>query len=285
MTKQEAINRLLPKANELNQKYGLHVSMILAQIIQESGSLKNAPGNNFLGIKAPAGTPEDKKQLLWTTEYINGKWQKVQCWFMKYESLEACMDRYAKILLLGRYKQTRESKDWWDSTNYVRLNGYASSPYYTESLRKNILSYKLYQYDWFHKPDEPIFPGYNFTWKETFSNVFFGGKKYYRVIEPYKEYWGNVEKLATQLQIVRFYFGSPMKIERWFSIKDYNSFIGGASESQHLTANGADCIKPANATMAQYLEAVKNKTDIKGIGIGRNYLHLDLRKQSASWTY
>jgi hypothetical protein len=284
MTKQEVIDRLLPKANELNALYGLHVSMTLAQVINESGWLKHAPGNNFLGIKAPAGTPADKKQLLWTYEWTGSKFEKVQCWFMKYESLEACMDRYAKILLLPRYKQTLESKDWWDSTNYVRLNGYATSPAYTTGLRKTILSYKLYQYDWKHAYNEPIFPGFNFTWGEAFSNVFFNGRKYYRVIEPYPEYFDNVEGLAIQLQIVRFHFAKPMKVESWFRIRDYNSYIGGASQSQHLTANAADVVR--NSNMAEFLKAFEDKTDVTGIGIMKNGLHVDRRKgKRIYWTY
>ena len=285
MTKQQVIDRLLPKAAELEALWGLHIPMTLAQVINESGWLKNAPGNNFLGIKAPAGIPEDKKQLLWTYEWTGAKFEKVQCWFMKYDSLEACMDRYAKILLLPRYKQTLESKDWWDSTNYVRLNGYATSPNYTTSLRKLILSYKLYTLDWKHDPDEPIYPGYNFTWKETFSNVVFNGKKYYRVIEPYPEYWDNVTKLATQLQIVRHHFGKPMKIESWFRIAEYNAYIGGASQSQHLTANATDVVR--NSNMADFLKAFEDKTDVTGIGVMKNGLHVDRRKGTKRiyWTY
>lgn len=283
MTKSEVIKKLLPGAKRLNEEYGLHISMTLAQIIQESGWLKNAPGNNFLGIKAPLDkngnptVPEEKRQLLKTTEFINGKPQKVYCWFMKYESLEACMERYAKILMLLRYKETRESKDWWDSTNYVRLNGYATSPYYTHSLRKLILAAKLYQYDWKHGYDEPIYPGYNFTWGETFSNVLFDGKKYYRVIEPYEEYWGNVRQLVIRLQTLRFHYGRPIKVERWFSIPSYNAYIGGISDSQHLIALAGDIVKPSNATMGDFIEEAK-KTDVTGIGIMTRGLHLDLKK-------
>ena len=85
------INRLLPKAKELNENFGLHVSMTIAQVVRESGWLEHAPGNNFLGIKVPKDSsgspvstfPKDKMQLLWTTEWSNGKWIKIQDWFVK----------------------------------------------------------------------------------------------------------------------------------------------------------------------------------------------------------
>lgn len=254
-TKTEAINRLLPKAKELKRNFGLHVSMTIAQIVQESGWLKHASGNNFLGIKVPKvkvngilvpdpKIPENRMQLLWTYEWQNGKWVKVQDWFMKYDSLEDCMDRYAKILLLPRYKDTLDSKDWWNSTNYVRLNGYATSPNYTVSLRRVILESKLYELDWIYPYDTPINPGSKFVWGETHSNVIFNGKKYYRVIEPYPEYFDNVHKLTTQLDIVRYHFGLPIRIERWFSTPEYNATLPGSSPtSQHLYANAADTIK------------------------------------------
>ena len=231
--------------------------------------------------------PNKAKYLYsWTTEFINGKPQRVQCWFMTYPTLEACMLRYAKILLLSRYKETLKSKDWWDSTNYVRINGDATSPFYTHSLRKLILSSKLYEYDWIHAYNENIHPGENFDWGETFSNVLFDGRKYYRVIESYEQYWENIKNMATLLQVLRFHFGKPIKVERWFSIPSYNAYIGGVSDSQHLIANAADVVRPSNATMGQIIEEAK-KTNARGIGIMKNGLHIDLKKnvKRSIWYY
>jgi len=287
MTKLEVISRLLPKAVELNELHGLHVSMTLAQVMHESGWLAHAPGNNFLGIKWTAGLPLDRRQLLWTTEYINGKWVKVQCWFMTYPTLEDCMDRYAKILLLPRYKQTLGSKDWWDATNYIRLNGYAISPAYSDSLRNVILSNKLYEYDWIHAYNEDIIPGGNFTWGETFSAVKYKGKYYKRVIEPYPEYFDNVKGIAVLLQILRYATGSyPIRIASWFRIRDYNSSEDGAADSQHLYANAADPHKSYKVKMGDFVNEAK-KTDATGIGIGNGWLHLDKKKNIARriWYY
>ena len=60
MTKQEVIDRLLPKAYELHALYGIQIPQTLAQVINESGWLKHAPGNNFLGIKVPKVTINGK---------------------------------------------------------------------------------------------------------------------------------------------------------------------------------------------------------------------------------
>lgn len=297
MTKQEVINRLLPKALEIKKIANLFASMTIAQIVLESGWLKYAPGNNFLGIKVPKvkineeyvpdpKIPKDRIQKLLTTEWVNGVWKKTYDWFMNYASLEDCMDRYVKILELSRYKQTRESKDWWSSTNYVRINGYATSPNYTMSLRKIILENKLYQYDWEHGYNEQIIKNGNFSWGETFSNVFFNGKKYYNVIEPYPEYWNNVVNLAKLIQPIRDKFGRPIKVESWFRIAEYNPIVGGGSDSQHLIANAFDTVKPSNATLQQYLDEVR-KTDATGIGIMKRGLHIDLKKnvKRREWYY
>jgi len=301
MNKQEFIEESIYYLTELKKDNPwLLVSMGVAQGGRESGWGKHAPGNNFLGIKAPKikkgdvwivdpAIPKDRIQKLLTWEWSakEGKFVQVYDWFMNYPSLQACFERYVKIISGSRYKDVRNSKDWWDATNYVRLNGYATSPGYTDSLRSDILSNKLYQLDWKHDYAEPINPGSNFTWGETFSNVFFNGKKYYRVIEPYSQYWDNVKKLAIQLQIVRFNFSYPIKIESWFRIPAYNPIVGGAPDSQHLYANAADTIKPFRVTSKDYLDCVLNKTSITGIGIQKSgSLHLDLKKvKRRIWYY
>jgi hypothetical protein len=288
MTKTEVINKLTPIIDNLANEHDWITgkeAMVMAQILIESNWLKATHQGNCLGIKWTPKQPESRKQMLWTKEYVNGKYISVLAPFMTYPSIEDCIESgYIKTLSLARYKQTRESKDWWEATNYIRLNGYATSISYTNTLRNMVLSHKLYELDWQHAYNEPIFPGFNFTWGETFGNVYFNGKKYYRVIEPYPEYWDNVESLAIQLQIVRFHFGKPMKVESWFRIRDYNSYIGGSAQSQHLTANAADVVR--NSNMADFLKAFEDKTDVTGIGIMKNGLHVDKRPgKRIYWTY
>ena len=266
----------------------LKVSMGVAQGGRESGWGKHAPGNNFLGIKAPKikkgdtwivdpKIPKDRIQKLLTWEWDNG-WVQVYDWFMNYPSLEDCFLRYVKILSGSRYKSTRETKDWWDSTMQVRLNGYATSPGYTDSLRTDILQNKLYELDWVHAYNEDIKPGYNFTWGETFSDVYFKGRHYIRVIEPYPELWPNVLKQADQLQVLRFWCGTPIICNEWFRIRDTNSYVGGASQSRHLFADATDMPYPRGKTRSETINFIKTRTSFKGLGyISNKSIHVDTR--------
>ena len=290
MTKTEVINKLKPIINNLADKHRWLVgkkSLALAQVIIESGWLKHARGNNCLGIKVPKSKIGVWKnvQLLWTSEWVNGKYVRVQCWFMTYPSIEACIESgYIKVLSLSRYKQTRESIDWWDATNYIRINGYATSPSYSNTLRKAILGNKLYEIDFRHEPDSQITE--DFKYKETFSNVRIGNKTYYRVIETPPKYDENRLNLMTQYQIGRDYIGKPFIITPKgcvYRIDEYNVQTGGSSKSQHKTANGGDVYTPRGITTWEFYKIMTNKTTIKGVGYDGNWLHLDARKVKAFW--
>lgn len=301
MNKQEFIDEASYWLEEFKKDYPwLKVSMGVAQGGRESGWGKHSPGNNFLGIKAPKikkgdvwivdpKIPVDRIQKLRTWEWSakEGKFVQIYDWFMNYPSLRDCFERYVKILDGPRYKQTRESKDWWDSTNYVRLNGYATSPGYTDSLRTDILQNKLYELDWVHDYNDPIRPGYNFTWGETFSDVYFKGRHYIRVIEPYPELWLNVEKQAEQLQVLRYWCGTPIICNEWFRIPDTNAHVGGSSLSRHKTADATDLPYPKGKTRSETINFVKTRTSFKGIGyISNRSIHLDTREgKLVEWNY
>jgi flagellum-specific peptidoglycan hydrolase FlgJ len=50
MTKNEVINFLIPEANIVNSLCKNKQSVFMAQVIQESGWLEHAPGNNALVV-------------------------------------------------------------------------------------------------------------------------------------------------------------------------------------------------------------------------------------------
>lgn len=294
MTNQEAIDRILPKARELNSLYGFHVSMTLMQVMQESGWLKYAPGNNFLGIKVPTDAkgnisptwPADKKQLLWTSEWKNGAYVRLQCWFVKYASLEECMNRYAKILLLDRYTETRASVDWYDSTYFISHNGYATSPGYTFNLRNGILLNKLYKYDWKQDPYSQVSPKTpNIQWWETYSHVMFNNIKYRNIFEPLEIYKPGVIQLAEVLQPMRTAMNTPFDFSNWYRIYSYNGVAGGVEDSKHRFAIAAD-IKPRNGNRARLFELANKVELIHGLGVGSDWMHLDIRKEyKRIWYY
>jgi len=294
LTKTQAINILKPIINNLAKKHDWiegKKSLVMSQILLESGWLRHAPGNNCLGIKVPESKIElwQNKQLLWTKEWDKetGKYKRVKAWFMTYPSVEDCIESgYIKTLSLSRYKDTRESLDWWEATDWIKRNGYATSPAYTENLRKTILKNKLYEIDFRHKPDNKITE--NFKYYETFSNVRIGNRTYLRVIENPPAYDGYRYSLFFRVQIVRNVLGKPLIITPNgcnYRIKQYNAQVGGSEKSQHLTALAVDLCVPRGMTAYGLYEIFKNRTDINGFGIGKNFIHVDLRDKDTVWYY
>ena len=280
MKKSEVINKLSGIINNLAEKHSWlkgKKSLALAQIIIESGWLKHSPGNNCLGIKWTSHYPESMKQMLMTSEWVNGKYVRVKAPFVKFDSIEQCIEKgYIRILKLSRYKETRDSVDWFDATSMIRINGYATSPTYTNTLRRAILGNKLYEADWEHDYYDPITR--NFVWGETFSNVRIGPRTYRRVIEPPGEYWEDTIDLAEQLQIGRDFIGKPFVINSWYRTNDYNAYVGGVPGSQHKFSNAVDVRTPRGVTSRGFYLLMDQETDCTGFGIGRRFCHFDRKK-------
>lgn len=281
MNKQQAIDTLKPIAYNLLPKYQWlngKLSLLVAQVLVESGWLKHTPGNNCLGIKWTSKYPESQKQMLWTKEWNGSQYVSVKAPFVKFDSIEECIEEgYIRILSLNRYKQTREAIDWWEATNYIRLNGYATSPTYTNTLRKTILSNKLYEIDWTYSPEDNITE--NFKWGEVFSNVRIGWQTYRRIIEPPKEYCGNVLNLAIEMQTVRDDIGKPLVVTPnggWYRQPSYNAQSGGTLDSQHLFGRACDIYAPRGYTGRSLYNVFRDSTSIKRCGIARNWIHVDI---------
>jgi len=265
MTRSEAINTLKPIAYRLQSKHDWlrgKLSLLMSQVLCESGNLKHAHGNNCLGIKWTSHYPESKKQMLWTKEWVDGKYISVKAPFVKFDSIEECIEQgYIRILKLKRYKETRNSVDWWDATNYIRLNGYATSPTYTSTLRKIILSNKLYEMDWRHDPDDELTS--DFTYGETFN-------------------------LAVRVQKVRDKINKPLVVTRyggWYRQPSYNALVGGVSDSKHLTCEAVDLCSPRGYSGHGLYLVFRNNTDIKRYGIASNWLHVDIAEAYDIWYY
>ena len=94
-------------------------------------------------------------------------------------------------------------------------------------------------------------------------------------------------KLATILQEIRDYFGSPIIINSGYRSQEYNSKVGGSKNSLHTTGEAAD-IKVSNVPcniVATYLDA--RYPNSLGIEVAENdsYIHIDIRKNRwRAWT-
>ena len=147
MNQKDFITQVAPGAIAAHKKGSVLPSVTIAQAILESAWGKSAPGNMLFGIKWTAGCAYDK-QLLWTTEYINGKAQKVQDWFRKYNSLADSVEDHGNFFLQNpRYKPVLACTNYKDACIQVQKCGYATDPNYATQLIQIIGLYKLYEYD------------------------------------------------------------------------------------------------------------------------------------------
>lgn len=89
--------------------------------------------------------------------------------------------------------------------------------------------------------------------------------------------------LAEVLQKIRNHFGKPVTINSGYRTPTYNKKVGGAEYSQHLYGTAADIrisgVKPE--VVAAYVETLM--PDSGGIGIYKNFTHVDVRAKKSRW--
>ena len=143
MTPEAFLNKTWDAALAAENKYGIPALAMIAQSAQETGFGKSIVGNMYFGIKA--GTSWiGKKQLLWTHEYINGVYTRVQAWFRAYDNAEQSFDDYAHFISSNpRYQNALQYTD--NPEQYiteVAKAGYATDPKYADSIISIIGSLK-----------------------------------------------------------------------------------------------------------------------------------------------
>ena len=90
-------------------------------------------------------------------------------------------------------------------------------------------------------------------------------------------------ELVEILQKVRNHFGKAVNINSGYRTPTYNKKIGGATYSQHTYGTAVDIritgIKPK--AVAQYVETLMPNSG--GIGIYKNFTHIDVREVKSRW--
>ncbi len=142
-------------------------SVTLAQAALESGWGGRAPGNNFFGVKGVGLVAEGLRkmvreghyrdgftpvppdlQVLWTREWIGGRYVRVQDVFAAYPTPKESFDAHGRLLASReRYAQAFQSQDGYGFARAVADAGYATDPGYAEKLVKLIRAYSLTKYD------------------------------------------------------------------------------------------------------------------------------------------
>ena len=90
-----------------------------------------------------------------------------------------------------------------------------------------------------------------------------------------------------KLQLLRTKWGKPIKINSGYRCKEHNDKIGGATDSQHVHGLASDIdLSGMSASDKYFFIALIFQMQFKGIGIAKNFIHIDQRKEKpATWTY
>ena len=94
----------------------------------------------------------------------------------------------------------------------------------------------------------------------------------------------NIDKLATQLQLVRDFVSSPIRINSSYRCKQHNRSIGSKDTSQHVLGKAAD-ITIDTFTPEEVYQIIINLrsnpfllgTYFNGIGRYNTFTHVDIR--------
>ncbi len=90
-------------------------------------------------------------------------------------------------------------------------------------------------------------------------------------------------ELVDVLQKIRDHFGKAVNINSGYRTNFHNNRVGGAKQSQHLYGTAADIyisgVSPED--IAAYSETLLSGTG--GIGIYKNFVHIDVRRNKSRW--
>lgn len=101
------------------------------------------------------------------------------------------------------------------------------------------------------------------------------------------EVLANLQELANNLQVLRDYLGTPLKINSGYRSPAHNKAVGGAKFSQHVLGKAAD-ISSNKYTHEQIHAAIlhlikEGKMKEGGLGIYNSWIHYDTRGTEARW--
>jgi hypothetical protein len=146
--KEEFLTKIKPLVIEDMRETGILSSLTAAQAAVESAwgnSGLTQKANNLFGIK---GDYNGQYVTMPTKEFVNGQYITVNAKFRKYPSwAESIADHSALFNRASRYTNLRGLTDYKLACKYVKDDGYATSPTYTQSLLKVIETYRLYTWD------------------------------------------------------------------------------------------------------------------------------------------
>lgn len=133
-----------PIAQDEQARSGIPASVILAQMIEETGwssSLLARKYNNMFGVKAG-------KSWKGKTVSLYDRQEKSYSKYRVYDNLLDSIRDHTNVLMAKRYEEARAAaSDPMKMVYLIHKAGYASNDLYTTNLQGHIKSYNLTQYD------------------------------------------------------------------------------------------------------------------------------------------
>ncbi len=141
------IERALPAAQAVHERWGVPVSVTIAQGALESGWGTRHPGNEYFGVKGHA--PDGQSMRIATHEESGGKSHAETDSFRSYGSLEQSADDYGRFLVTNkRYAEAfRQTDDPHRFVHEVAKAGYATESNYERQVRSIMDHHDLTRYD------------------------------------------------------------------------------------------------------------------------------------------
>lgn len=169
---EEFLAKIKPMVIEDMKKTGILASLTASQAFIESNKGNSGltqKANNLFGMK---GTYNGQSVTMPTTEYYNGVKTTVQAAFRKYPSwADSIADHSGLFNRSSRYANLRGLTDYKLACKYVKDDGYATSPTYTQTLLKTIENYKLWAWDLEAMGKEVVLPPTGNPYSEPAKNV------------------------------------------------------------------------------------------------------------------
>lgn len=141
------INFASSAAKQVNRKWGVPASVLIAQAAHESGWGRHVKGNAYFGIKGKS--PDGGSTSFATHEVVSGKVVSITDSFRAYKDFADAADDYGRYL-----KQNKLYKNCFFFTNDVSRfvdeiakAGYATDPNYATKVKNIINKYRLTEYD------------------------------------------------------------------------------------------------------------------------------------------
>lgn len=98
------------------------------------------------------------------------------------------------------------------------------------------------------------------------------------------EYYANATALITLLMQIEQYFGTKFRIHSGYRTENWNRFVKGVPNSQHLTCSAMDLVSRYNdVSTSELFQYCKNRLITAHEYPNRGFVHIDLRQPPVYW--